>query len=151
MSVSTRNRIAGYMAIVGGILILIGGGTGMAGFLQELSDIIQEMLGSKNQTIETIFWILIVIAALGGLAVIIGGLLFLKNYIIVGKILIALGAGFGIIGLILGLISAVYQGDELKYFAWLTTSLMGIGFILSLIARFVAKRPSADKQKSKKR
>lgn len=151
MSVSTRNRIAGYMAIVGGILILIGGGTGMAGFLQELSDIIQEMLGSKNQTVETIFWILIVIAALGGLAVIIGGLLFLKNYVIAGKILIALGAGFGIIGLILGLISAAYQGEELKYFAWLTTSLMGIGLVLSLIARFVAKRPSTDKQKNKRR
>lgn len=132
------------MAIVGGILILIGGGTGMAGFLQELSDIVQEMLGGPNETVETIFWILIIISALGGLTVMLGGYLFYKEYITVGKILVALGAGFGIIGFILGLISAAYQGKELQYFAWLTTSFLGVGFILSLAARFVAKRPEPD-------
>jgi hypothetical protein len=133
--------MAGMLGIIGGILILIGGGTGMVGFLNELREIIKNIMGDTNQTLETIFWILIFIAALGGIAVIIGGLLIYKNHVIIGRILIALGAGIGIGGLIIGLIISLYRGAESEFFAWLTTSLLGIGIILSLIARFAAKRP----------
>ncbi len=150
MSVSTRNKTAAGLAIVGGILILIGGTTGMAGFLTELKKIVQDMLGDPNQAVETIFWILIFIAALGGLTVIIGGLLIYKEHIIIGKILITLGAGFGLIGLILGLISAYSQGEEANFFSWLTTSFTGVGFVLSLIARFTAKRNKKNEDRAKK-
>ena len=140
MTVSTRNKTAAYLAIVGGILILIAGGTGMATFLAELGDIIQDHIG-KNEIIDTIFWILIIIAALGGLTVMLGGFLFYKEYIRVGKFLIMLGAGLGLIGLIIALISALYQGEEAQFFSWLTTSFMGVGLILSIISTYVAKRP----------
>jgi uncharacterized membrane protein len=151
MSVSKRNRTAALLAVIGGVLILVGGGTGMAGFLTELSNIIQDLFGGKNQIVETIFWILIFIAALGGLSVIIGGLLINKNHIIAGKILITLGAGMGIIGLIISLISALAQGKEVQFFSWLTTSFLGIGIIFSLVARFMAKRPSSEEKKMKRR
>lgn len=139
MTVETRNRTAGIVAIIGGLLILIGGGAGMARFLSELSEIVQDLMGGKNETIEMIFWILIFIAALGGIAVIIGGALFYYNHVISGKILVALGAGIGIIGLILGIITATIKGDELQFFSWLATSFMGVGIVLSLIARMLAK------------
>jgi hypothetical protein len=133
--------MAGVLGIIGGIFILIGGGTGMVGFLNELREIIKNIMGDTNQTLETICWILIFIAALGGIAVIIGGLLIYKNHVIIGRILIALGAGIGIGGLIIGLIISLYRGAESEFFAWLTTSFLGIGIIVSLIARFAAKRP----------
>jgi len=139
MLVSARNKTAAILAIVGGVFILIAGGTGMVNFLIELSDIVQELLGGSNELVSTIFWILIFIAALGGIAVMIGGFLIYKNRTIAGKIFVTLGAGMGIIGLLLGLISAAVQGEELAYYAWLTTSFMGIGIVLSLVARYVAK------------
>jgi hypothetical protein len=88
-----------------------------------------------------VFWILIFIAALGGIAVIIGGILIYKSIVVGGKIIIALGAGIGIIGLIIALIMSVYRGEGSEFISWLTTSFLGIGLILSLISRYVAKRP----------
>jgi hypothetical protein len=150
MTVSKRNRTAALLAVIGGVLILIGGGTGMAGFLNELSNIIQELFGGENQMVAAIFWILIFIAALGGLAVIIGGLLINKNHIISGKILITLGAGMGIIGLIISLISALAQGETIRFFSWLTTSFLGVGIVLTLVARFMAKREKGEEKKRKR-
>lgn len=150
MSVSSRNKNAAVLAIVGGLLLLLGGSVGMVGFLTEFKEIVQNMLGDPNPAVETIFLILIFIAALGGLAVIIGGLLIYKNHIISGKIFISLGAGIGIFGLIIGLISATYHGDEVGFFAWLTTSFTGIGILLSIIARLLAKRNSNKKGSKKK-
>jgi hypothetical protein len=137
--VSVRNKTAAYLAIVGGILILVGGGTGMVGLLTQSGEIVENMMGDSNETIELIFKILIFIAALGGLAVIIGGLLFYKDHVISGRIIIALGAGIGIIGLIIGLLIALFQGEGEEFFSWLTTSFVGVGIVLSLTARFVAK------------
>ena len=155
MTVSTRNKTAAYMAIVGGVLILVAGGTGMATFLAELSDIVQDHFGSY-EIIDTIFWILIIISALGGLTVMLGGFLFYKEYIRIGKFLIMLGAGLGVIGLILALISAFSQGQETQFFSWLTTSFMGVGLILSIVSSYVAKSPeslggSSSKAKKKNR
>lgn len=129
------------MAIVGGILILLGGGTGMVGLLTDVKNIVNNLMGDTNETLEIIFWILIFIAALGGIAVAIGGYLIYKNRVIIGKILITLGASIGIIGLIIELIIAFSQSAEQQYFNWLTTSFLGIGIILSIVASFVAKRP----------
>jgi len=151
MTVSTRNRTAAIIAVIGGILLLIGGSTGMAGFLRELSNIVQDLMGGENQAVATIFWILIIIATLGGLAVIIGGLLIYKNHIIIGKILITLGAGMGIIGLIISLISALAQGETIQFFSWLTTSFLGVGIILTLVARFMAKRDKEEDKKKKRK
>jgi hypothetical protein len=141
MLVRTRNKIAGSMAIIGGILIILGGGTGMVGMLTQLKDIVQKLFGSSNEDVEMVFWILITIAALGGIAVMIGGILIYKNIVVVGKIVIVLGTSMGIIGLIIGLIMAVYRGESTEFISWLTTSFLGTGTILSLLSRYVAKRP----------
>ncbi len=139
MSVSIRNKTAAILAIVGGLFILIGGGTGMVSFLNELSEIVKDMMGEPNQTVETIFMILIFIAALGGVAVMIGGFLFFRDYVRIGKILIFLGAGIGIVGLIIWFLSFVVQGEGLEFFSLITTTFLGIGIILSIAANFAAK------------
>ena len=140
MTTGPRYKIAAVSAVIGGILILIGGGTGMVNFLNDLRNMLENMWGDVDPTVETIFWILIFIAALGGLAVIIGGLLIYKKLLLMGRILISLGAGIGVIGLILGLIMALYKGESTEFFSWMTTTFMGIGIILSIVAQFMAKR-----------
>lgn len=151
MSVRTRNKTAAYLAIVGGILIVIAGGTGMVGFLNDLKNYLIDFFGSSNQIVDIIFWILILIASLGGIAVMLGGYLFYKEHIRTGKVLINLGAGFGVISLIIGLVGALSQGNEIQFFSWLTSSFMGIGILLAIISGFVAKSPDADSKKSKRR
>jgi hypothetical protein len=141
MFAKTRNKIAGTLAIVGGLLILLGGGTGMVGLLLELQDIVDNLMGGSNETIEKIFMGLIYIAALGGIAVIIGGVLVYKNVVIIGKIIIILGTGIGIIGLIIALVMSIYSQETSELIKWLTTSFLGIGVVLSLISQNLAKRP----------
>jgi hypothetical protein len=131
--------MAGVIAIIGGIFLFISGTAGMVDFLESLQDIINEFMGETNETIEMVFWILIFIAFLGGIAVIIGGYLILKDFPIAGKILIILGTSMGIIGLIINLISAIYRGETGNFLNWLTTSFAGIGVIMAIAAQRIAK------------
>ena len=137
--VSSRNKLAGILAIIGGILLFISGTAGMVDLLESLRDIVIDLVGDSNSTIENIFWILIIIAMLGGISVIIGGYLIWKDHPIAGKILILLGTSMGIIGLIINLIIAINQGEAGNFLNWLTTSFAGIGVILAIAAQNIAK------------
>lgn len=137
--VSPRNKLAGILAIVGGALLFLSGSVGMVDFLQSLQDIIKDLMGESNETLEMIFWVLIFIAMLGGIAVIIGGILIYKNHPIIGRILIILGTSIGLIGLVINLLSALYHGETENFLAWLTTSFAGIGIVLAIIATRISK------------
>jgi hypothetical protein len=86
---------------------------------------------------------LTVIASLGGVAVIVGGIMVLGDRVTSGKLFIGLGAGVGILGIILGLATGLAQGwglvaSALAVFA--TGQTIGwIGIFLSIFARFAAK------------
>ena len=127
------------IAIIGGILLFISGTAGMVNFLESLHDIVNELMGESNDTIENVFWVLIIIAMLGGISVMIGGYLIWKDFPIAGKIFIILGTSMGIIGLIISLISALYHGETDNFMNWLTTSFAGIGVILAIAAQRIAK------------
>ena len=137
--VSPRNKLAGIIAIIGGILLFISGTAGMVGFLESLHDIVNELMGDTNETIENVFWILIIIAMLGGISVMIGGYLIWKDFPIAGKILIILGTSMGVVGLIISLIGALYHGETDNLMNWLTTSFAGIGIICAIAAQKIAK------------
>ncbi len=137
--VSPRNKLAGIIAIIGGILLFISGTAGMVGFLESLHDIVNELMGDTNETIENVFWILIIIAMLGGISVMIGGYLIWKDFPIAGKILIILGTSMGVVGLIISLIGALYHGETDNFMNWLTTSFAGIGIICAIAAQKIAK------------
>jgi hypothetical protein len=137
--VSSRNKWAGILAIIGGILLFISGTAGMVDLLESLRDIVIEYMGDASSTIENIFWVLIIIAMLGGISVIIGGYLIYKDHPIAGKILIMLGAGMGLIGLIINIIIAIYHGETGNFLNWLITTFAGIGIILAIIAQRIAK------------
>jgi hypothetical protein len=131
---TSQNSTAMVIAIVAGILLLIAGVTGVATW-----ETIKQFVNVHfvdNIIVQYIFIVLIFIASLGGISVIAGGLLIGKNKVGIGKLLIILGVGIGIIGLIFSSYVAYKEGNlTIGSFC----SVGAIGIILSIVARFVAK------------
>ena len=130
-----RNKVAMYLAIVAGMLLLGMGVTGVATW-RLVSDFFTSLLGD-NQVLVLFFQVLIFISSLGGLAVIFGGVLIGARRVFIGKLLIMLGAGVGLFGfLVMIVIPWVQQGGSTLTF-W--TSAGTIGIVLSIAARMIAK------------
>ena len=130
-----KNSTAMAVAVVAGILLLIAGVSGLATW-EEIQSFVTENI-VDNAVLQIIFAILIFIASLGGITVIIGGILIGKNKIGTGKLLIALGAGLGLIGLLITIIITIYEGSfTLGSFFSIGT----IGLILSIAARMMVKK-----------
>jgi hypothetical protein len=132
--VSERNKKAMIIAIVAGILLFVAGMSGVTTWETIKTFVATHII--DNIAVQIVFAILIFIASLGGISVIIGGLLIGKNKVGVGKFIISLGAGTGLIGLIVSIVLAVMENSLIigRY-----VSVGGIGLILSIIARAVAK------------
>ena len=130
-----KNSTAMKIAIIAGILLLISGINGIAAW-ETIKDFVTSNIADYF-IIQIIFAILIFIASLGGLSVIAGGVLIGKGKVRTGKLLISLGAGLGLIGLII----AIYIGySESSLTIGSFFSMGAIGLIMSIIARFMAKK-----------
>ena len=110
----------------------------MAPLLEDMSEIVEDKI-TDNDTVTTIFKVLIYFAALGGISVILGGIMMHLEFKWPAKILIMLGAGIGIIGLIFGYIMAYMSGSAGDYMDALTSTVAGLGAVLSIIAYYLAK------------
>ncbi len=131
---SARNRTAMIIAIVAGILLVVAGVSGVAAWEAIKTFVTTYVI--DNIAVQIVFVILIFIASLGGISVIIGGLLIGKNKVRTGKFTISLGAGMGLIGLIVSIVMAVVA-NSLIIGEFMTVG--GIGLILSIVARVAAK------------
>jgi len=122
------------IAFIAGILLIIGGISGLATWETIKNFVTTHIL--DNSIIQIVFAILIFIASLGGIAVILGGILIGKNKVLSGKFIITLGAGLGLIGLIFSLTITFIEGNFTigSFF-----SVGIIGLILSIVARMHAK------------
>ena len=131
----SRNTQVMRIAIIAGLLLIIAGISGLATW-ETIKDFVTTHI-VDNSIIQIVFAILIFIASLGGIAVIIGGILIGKNSVGLGKFIIALGAGLGLIGLIFSFLITYIEGNLTigSFF-----SLGAIGLILSIIARILAKK-----------
>jgi len=141
---SKDNETAGLIGIIGGVLMLIGGVTGAANWAK-LGEIAIAVTGQEYLAI--VFQILVLIGSLGGLIVIIGGLLIhekimkgdQKTRVTTGIILITIGAGFGLIGLIIFLV--VTFMDKNPFINFLAGFGLGfIGLLMTIVARYKAVR-----------
>ncbi|MFW9835176.1 MAG: hypothetical protein ACFFEK_14345, partial [Candidatus Thorarchaeota archaeon] len=115
---------------------------GSIGFIADIAIYAQTNFPAAAEAITLVLSILLYIASLGGIAVIIGGLLIAINRIGTGKFVIGLGAGVGLIGLIIMLVEAYLAGGIAALTEILTLisqSIAWIGVILSIIARNRAK------------
>lgn len=124
-----------YLAIVAGILLLGIGVTGAATW-GTIRNFVVTFLGD-NWAIILLFQVLIIIASLGGVAVICGGILIGVGRTSVGKLLIGLGTGTGLIGLILAIVLPGLQQGGMKLALGTSSGIVGI--ILSILARMIAK------------
>jgi len=131
----SKNTQAMGIAIIAGFLLIIAGISGLATW-ETIKDFVTTHI-IDNSIIQIVFAILIFIASLGGIAVIIGGVLIGKNKVRLGRFIIALGAGLGLIGLIFSLIITYTEGN-LTIGSFL--SIGTIGLILSIVARLLAKK-----------
>ncbi len=127
-------KTAAILAMVAGVMLLIAGVNGAATW-EMVGDLVHDHV-TDNETVQMIFQVMIIIGALGGLAVLLGGYLLWKEHKW-GSILITLGVGVGLIGLIIALIVSINTGDLQ---IWLSPGLGVIGIVLSVIARMIAKR-----------
>lgn len=129
-----RNRTAMIIAIVAGILLFVAGVSGVAEWGAIKTFVTTHII--DNIAAHIVFAILIFIASLGGISVIIGGLLIGKNKVRTGKFTISLGAGMGLIGFMVSVVMAVMENSII---IGGFMSVGGIGLILSIVARVVAK------------
>ena len=132
---SSKNSKAMIVAVFAGILLLISGVSGLATWEAIKNFVTANVV--DNYIVQLIFVVLIFIASLGGISVIIGGLLIWKDKIGTGKLFITLGAGLGLIGLIISIIVAVMENNFMigSFF-----SVGAIGLILSIVARLMVKK-----------
>ena len=131
---TSKNKAAMVVAIFAGLLLLIEGISGFATWTT-IKEFVSDNV-TDNEIVMYIFVILIFIASLGGISVIIGGLLIGKNKVRTGKFIIALGAGLGLIGLIVSIIIGLTEGN---FTLNSLITLGAIGLILSIVARMMAE------------
>jgi hypothetical protein len=142
--ITASNRKAGVIGIASGICLLIAGANG-ASFWIMLSAALETVLPNNEfgQTVLMILLVLTVISALGGILVLLGSVLIIESSVGLGKVLINLGAGTGLIGLIIIIVLALWQGGLVAFLAVMLGLLtfQGLGILLSIVASFMAATP----------
>lgn len=144
---SLRNKVAAVLAFLSGTLFVLSGYQANLDLYEIVQQELQERTGRGLWQIEAIpFAILAIITQVGGFVVIAGAILFTKDRITTGKVLVMLGTGQGIITIIFTLILGLVQGGfshVSNYIVWLASSAIGVGILFSIVARSIAKPKSS--------
>ncbi|MHA2085743.1 MAG: hypothetical protein ACXAEB_07395 [Candidatus Thorarchaeota archaeon] len=140
-----RNKVPFIMVLVGGILLLIEGATGSIGFLSLLQEAntIPE-LADFIWIIDLILWVLLILASGGGITVIVGGYLMTTDRVGTGKFVVGIGAGMGLIGLLISLypiLTAYGVGGVVDFLTIASQSAGWVGAVLTIIGRQTANKP----------
>lgn len=129
------------MAIVGGLLMFLGGVTSHSIALWILPMLNQQVLARLPSPVQSwtvlIVDIIAALVSLGGITVVFGGLALLLGRKTIGRTLVALGGGAGLIGLSLALGYTVYESGFGS-----VTSHAGywLGVVLAVTSRRVAAK-----------
>ena len=125
-----------WICILGGILMIIASIVGSVAFFALVFGIASDLLGSEAAfVLSIILTIFAIIAGLGGVAVIIGVILVIKDKIGLGKFIIGLGAGLGLIGLVIFVITSFMAGPLAIIYALINGSYGFLGVLLTIFAR----------------
>jgi len=133
-----RNRVSVALALIGGFLLFQVGWVGGIGFIDDIAAYAILYFPAIADLMTMILTALLYIASLGGIAVIIGGILIAMRREGTAKFVIGLGAGIGLIGLIIMLIEAYMAGGVaalMDVVTLISQSIAWIGVILSIMAR----------------
>lgn len=139
----TRNKVAGVLGIISAVLFIVSGYTSNIDMYRAIESGLQQYTAKEIWQVAIIpVNILGLIAQVGGFAVLAGALLFLKNHVTTGKLLVMIGTGQGIITIMVRLIIESVQGGMVyanNYVLWLATSAIGLGIVFSIVANRIAK------------
>lgn len=139
-----RNQTPFLLCLIAGLLFILFNYTNGADSIITIYFFIHSIaaLAPIYIIIDIILLILWIIAWSGGFAIIIGGYLLTSKHVRLGKFIIGIAAGFGLISLILIIlwVQIVYGWAGLLVLAWLAWhSAWAIAIILTIIARRLAK------------
>ena len=122
-----NNVIAFWLAVISSIFLFISGTTGAADWIKKEDAVLQY---ANLHFINTLFILVLIVASLGGIAVLIGGILFLKGKVYLGDLLILLGSGAGFIGFFFNLLISIIAFN-FSIYSYLSYSSLGVIFALS--------------------
>jgi hypothetical protein len=139
-----KNQTPFALCIIGGLLLILANYNYGVNTIVLLYLLLHGMpqLAALYVLIDIVLFVLFIIAWSGGVAVILGGYLLTTSLVRVGKIIIAVAAGFGLFSLILVVIGTYLLGGmtALLVLGWLISqSGWAIGLILTIVARSSAR------------
>ncbi len=134
------------LCIIGGILMIIGSVIGSITFFETLFDLIEADVGEDvAKIVSLVIQILGYIAMAGGISVIVGSLIVAMDHYRLGKFIIGIGAGMGLISLLIFLITGIVEGSILEELDQIVIETIHgsygfLGVILTIIARMKLKK-----------
>ncbi|MBD3195700.1 MAG: hypothetical protein GF317_11625 [Candidatus Lokiarchaeota archaeon] len=135
------------ICIIGGIFMIIGSTVGSVSFFATIFGIASGLAPELQPIFNIVLTVFTYIALGGGVSVIIGAIIVALDHYGIGKFIITLGAGMGLIGLIIYIITGIYGGtltnDLIAILINLLTLSGGFGFlgiILTILGRFKLKK-----------
>ena len=138
-----KNQTPFALCLIGGILLIASnfvGGINTIWFLWVFLSTLS-VLAPYMAIINVIMLVLFLIAWAGGAAIIFGGFLLTTSLVRLGKFIIAIAAGFGLISLILVIIWVILVNGwaALLLLSWLIINTpWALGLVLTVIARSTA-------------
>ncbi|HEY5631753.1 MAG TPA: hypothetical protein VIR31_06470 [Nitrososphaeraceae archaeon] len=145
---STRNRLAGTIAFISGLLFLLSGYKANIAIYHLIEN--EARIHAAGELLIFILFpigILALLSQLGGITVIMGAGLFVASRVNIGKFLVIIGTGQGLFSIGLRIISEIWSGNSLlanNYITWLTTSAAGLGVLFAIISQSVSKGEGAS-------
>ncbi|MHA2374335.1 MAG: hypothetical protein ACXAEB_15110 [Candidatus Thorarchaeota archaeon] len=138
-----RNQTPFVLCLIGGFFLITASYTGGFNTIILVYIFLHSItaLAPIYWLIDIVLFLLWIVAWLGGFAVIGGGYLLTTSHIRLGKFVIAIAAGFGLISLILVIlwVAVVFGWGGLLVLTWLVLNTSwALGLILTVIARSTA-------------
>jgi len=145
----SRATLSVLLAIVGGLMLLLGGASGSLGLYGFLLSLLAQFLPPPYDfAIYLLMMVLAVLASLGGATVMAGAYLIYIGRVGLGRLFISIGSGTGIVGFAVLLISEALKGIGalLAFLTTITSSVSWMGVLLSLAAMVLAKKPEERRE-----
>ena len=149
-----RNKVSVTFCIIGGILMIIASVVGNVLTYQMIVDFLTKRFPNYETFLRIFLTICIFIALGGGVSVIIGAIITFKS-LAPGKWIIGLGAGMGLIGLIIfivtGIIAGSITGTVLEIIIGLLLGPMSYGIIGVFTTIFARRAMGKGKKKEEEK
>lgn len=140
----TRNRSAAAIAFVSGILFISSGYKANLEIYNLITNQIIAVDGLREfwQYLIAPIGVLALLAQLGGITVLFGAGFFAANRVNIGKFLVIVGTGQGLLTIAIRILTEIWTGQLWgvdNYITWLTSSATGLGILFAVLSQSVSK------------